>query len=90
MRFRPTPAGVVACLALAIALAGSAFAASALVPKDSVGSRQVINGSLQTKDLSGKARAAGAVGGKRRTRAERAAHASQISGVTGVPLGALH
>jgi hypothetical protein len=58
MKLRPTPAGVIACLALTIALGGSAFAATALVPKDSVGSAQVINGSLQTKDLSGKARKA--------------------------------
>jgi hypothetical protein len=58
MKLRPTPAGVIACLALAIALGGSAFAATALAPKDSVGSAQVINGSLQTRDLSGKARKA--------------------------------
>jgi hypothetical protein len=48
---RPTPAGVIACLALAIALGGSAFAATMLVPKNSVGSAQVINGSLLTKDF---------------------------------------
>ena len=58
MKLRPTPAGVIACLALAISLGGSAFAATALAPKDSVGSAQVINGSLQTRDLSGKARKA--------------------------------
>jgi len=57
-RLRPTPAGVLACLALAIALGGSAFAATALLPRNSVGSAQVINGSLQATDLSGKARTA--------------------------------
>jgi hypothetical protein len=50
-QFRPTPAGVIACLALAIALGGSAFAATTLVPRNSVGSAQVINGSLLKKDF---------------------------------------
>jgi Collagen triple helix repeat (20 copies) len=58
MKLRPTPAGVIACVALAIALGGSAFAATMLVPKNSVGSAQVINGSLQKGDLSTKAVAA--------------------------------
>jgi hypothetical protein len=51
-KVRPTPAGVIACLALAIALGGTAVAATTLVPKNSVGSAQVINGSLQKADLS--------------------------------------
>ena len=50
-KLRPTPAGVIACLALAIALGGSAFAATTLVPRNSVGSAQVINGSLLKKDF---------------------------------------
>jgi hypothetical protein len=50
-QFRPTPAGVIACLALSIALGGSAFAATTLVPRNSVGSAQVINGSLLKKDF---------------------------------------
>jgi hypothetical protein len=59
LKLRPTPAGVLSCLALAVALGGSAFAATgALAPKNSVGSPQVINGSLQKVDLSGKAIAA--------------------------------
>jgi Collagen triple helix repeat (20 copies) len=59
MKLRPTPAGVIACVALAIALGGSAFAATgALAPKNSVGSAQVINGSLQKADLSRRAIAA--------------------------------
>jgi hypothetical protein len=37
---------------LAIALGGTAFAATTLVPRNSVGSAQVINGSLQKADLS--------------------------------------
>lgn len=46
----------VALLALFFALAGTSRAASTLlVPKNSVGSAQVINGSLQTRDLSKRA-----------------------------------
>jgi hypothetical protein len=46
----------VALLALFFALGGTAFAAgNALLPKNSVGSAQVVNGSLQKGDLSGKA-----------------------------------
>ena len=48
-----------ALLALVIVFGGgSAYAATTLVPNNSVGSAQVINGSLQKKDLSGKAIAA--------------------------------
>ena len=51
-KLRPTPAGVIACLALAIALGGSAVAATTmLVPRNSVGTAQVINGSLLKKDF---------------------------------------
>jgi hypothetical protein len=46
----------IALLALFFAMGGTAFAAgNALLPKNSVGSLQVINGSLQKGDLSGKA-----------------------------------
>src|SRR3954454_10091489 len=46
---------LIACLALLLALGGSSYAAAnKLVPSNSVGSAQVINGSLQTKDLSKK------------------------------------
>ena len=49
----------VALLALFVALGGTTYAASsALLPKNSVGTKQVINGSLQTLDLSKKARTA--------------------------------
>ncbi len=49
----------VALLALFLALGGTSYAAaSALVPKNSVGSAQVINGSLQKLDLSKKAQKA--------------------------------
>jgi hypothetical protein len=48
-----------ALLALFFALGGSAYAAgTALLPKNSVGSRHVINGSLQTADLSKRAQRA--------------------------------
>jgi hypothetical protein len=49
----------IALLALFLALGGTTYAASsALLPNNSVGSKQVINGSLQTVDLSKKARKA--------------------------------
>lgn len=48
----------VALLALFLALGGTSYAARTLVGKNSVGSAQVINGSLQTKDLSKKAKRA--------------------------------
>jgi len=49
----------VALFALFFALSGTAFAAGhALLPGNSVGTRQVINGSLQTGDLSKTARTA--------------------------------
>jgi hypothetical protein len=49
----------VALLALFLALGGTAFAAgNALLPGNSVGTKQVINGSLQTNDLSKTARTA--------------------------------
>src|SRR6266487_4129497 len=58
-RHRPRPATAVACLALALTLGGASYAAvSKLLPKNGVGSAQVVNGSLQTKDLSKKAIAA--------------------------------
>ena len=52
-RLRPSPALVVASLALLVALGGTGMAAVALVPKNSVGSAQVIDGSLQSSDLAG-------------------------------------
>jgi hypothetical protein len=45
----------VALLALFVALGGTSIAATTLVPRNSVGSRQVINGSLQRADLSKRA-----------------------------------
>ena len=48
-----------ALFALFVALGGTSFAAgNALLPRDSVGTKQVINGSLQTIDLSKTARKA--------------------------------
>ena len=52
VRFRPSPAMVVAALALLVALAGTSAAAVALVPKNSVGSAQVIDGSLTSGDFA--------------------------------------
>lgn len=56
---RPSPAMVISIVALFIALGGTSYAAVAtLLPKNSVGSAQVIDGSLQKGDLSRKAVAA--------------------------------
>src|SRR5207248_1096653 len=49
-RFRPSPALVVACLALALSLGGAGYAASRL-PANSVGTKQVINHSLLKVDF---------------------------------------
>lgn len=53
----PSPALVVAGIALVVALGGVSYAAVA-IPKNSIGSAQVRNGSLQSLDLSKKAAAA--------------------------------
>lgn len=45
-KFRPSPALVIACLALFAALSGTALAAKA-----SIGSNQIVNGSVRTVDL---------------------------------------
>jgi hypothetical protein len=55
---RPSPATIISLIALFVALGGTSYAAVALAPNNSVGSAQVINGSLQKKDLSKKAVAA--------------------------------
>ena len=49
---RPSPAMVIACAALLVALGGTSFAAvNVLVPRNSVGSNQVIDHSLLAKDF---------------------------------------
>ena len=48
---RPSPALIVACLALAVALSGTGYAAITL-PQNSVGTRQVINHSLRRVDFN--------------------------------------
>ena len=55
---RPSPAIVISVIALFLALGGTSFAASKLIAKNSVGSHQVVNGSLQSVDLSKKAKMA--------------------------------
>jgi len=55
---RPSPALVLALLALIVALGGTGYAATQL-PKNSVGSKQVKNASVKAKDLK-----PGVVGGK--------------------------
>jgi len=50
-RFRPSPALVVASIALLVALGGTGFAAVTVAAPNSVGTAAVINGSLLAKDL---------------------------------------
>jgi hypothetical protein len=70
-------------LALFIALTGTTYAAStALIGKNTVASPQVVNGSLQTKDLSAKARTA--LKGNRGLRGPQGAAGAQgAKGATG-------
>ncbi len=58
--FRPSPALVIACLALFAALTGSAFAAG-VVGKNTVRSPQIVNGTIRTVDLRDNAVAAGKI-----------------------------
>src|SRR5215212_3985641 len=52
IRLRPKPATIVASIALLAALGGTSYAASeALLPSNSVGSAQVVNGSLGRVDI---------------------------------------
>jgi len=77
----------IALLALFLALGGTTYAAStALGPRNSVASPQVVNGSLQTKDLSAKARKAlkGNRGLRGLTGAQGAKGATGAQGVQGV------
>jgi hypothetical protein len=84
----------VALLALFFALGGTAFAAgNALLPRDSVGTTQVVNGSLQTNDLSktaqralkGKTGPRGPVGPAGAAGAQGPPGASGAQGVQGPP-----
>jgi hypothetical protein len=76
----------IAMLALFIALTGTTYAASTgLIGKNTVASPQVVNGSLQTKDLSAKARTAlkGNRGLRGLTGAKGATGAAGAQGVKG-------
>ncbi len=77
-----------ALFALFFALGGTSFAAGeALLPRNSVGTKQVINGSLQTNDLSKTARSA--LKGNRGLRGPAGAQGAQgatgATGATGAP-----
>ena len=86
-----------ALFALFFALGGTSFAAgNALLPGNSVGTKQVINGSLQTNDLSKTARSAlkgntglrgpaGPAGAQGAQGAQGATGATGAQGVQGVP-----
>jgi Collagen triple helix repeat (20 copies) len=86
----------VALLALFVALGGTSVAAgNAILPSNSVGTRQVVDGSLQTNDLSSKARSAlkGKTGARGAPGAPGALGARGATGATGAtgpqgPLGA--
>jgi hypothetical protein len=84
---RPSTATVISLVALFMALAGTSYAAVAL-PRNSVGSAQVINGSLRKIDLSKGAIAAlkghrGARGARGATGATGATGAAGPQGATG-------
>jgi hypothetical protein len=53
LKFRPSPALVISCVALFMALVGSAYAAG--LAKNSVHSRQIANGTVRTVDLHNQA-----------------------------------
>jgi hypothetical protein len=83
-----------ALFALFFALGGTSFAAgNALLPGNSVGTKQVINGSLQTNDLSNKARSAlkgnsgprGPAGAQGAQGAQGATGATGAQGLQGAP-----
>jgi hypothetical protein len=78
---------LVAYLALLVALSSTSYAASTkLLPKNSVGSAQVINGSLQKGDLSKKTVAALALRGARGPQGPLGAQGAQgTPGATGPP-----
>src|SRR5690349_23783058 len=79
-------ANAIAMLALFIALTGTTYAAStALIGANTVASPQVVNGSLQTKDLSKKARKAlkGNRGPRGSAGAQGAKGATGLKGATG-------
>ncbi|HEX7310615.1 MAG TPA: collagen-like protein [Gaiellaceae bacterium] len=77
-----------ALLALFVALGGTSVAAgNAVLARNSVGTRQVVDGSLQTTDLSSKARSAlkGKTGPRGATGAPGAPGATGSTGAPGVP-----
>jgi hypothetical protein len=92
----------IALLALFIALSGTTYAAStALIGANTVSSPQVVNGSLQTKDLSAKARKAlkgnrgprglaGAAGAKGATGAQGVQGIQGVQGVAGTAVAYAH
>jgi hypothetical protein len=52
LRGRPSPALVIACLALGIALGGTSYATVLQVPRNSVGAPQLKNGAVTTRKLA--------------------------------------
>src|SRR3954451_12568742 len=83
-RFRPSPAMVIACIALAAALGGTGVAAvKALAPANSVGSPQVINGSLKKVDFVAGALPAGPRGLRGPTGAKGLTGPAGAAGPTG-------
>ena len=83
-----TPSMGVACLALAVALSGTAYAVSRL-PANSVGTKQVINRSLQRVDLKPGALLAGPRGPKGHPGAAGPAGPAGSAGPKGIPIGSV-
>ncbi len=85
VRHLPSPALIVASIALIVALGGVSYAAVA-IPRNSIGSAQVMNGSLQKADLNKKTIASlhGAKGEQGPQGATGATGAPGVTGATGV------
>ena len=49
---RPSPALVISCIALTIALGGTSYATVLAVPKNSVGTDQLKNGAVKNKKIA--------------------------------------
>jgi hypothetical protein len=81
-RLRPTVSGVIAVIALFVALGGSSYAALKL-PRNSVGSGQVRDGSLLPKDLAAATLTSGPRGARGPRGADGPAGATEPLGATG-------
>jgi hypothetical protein len=85
-RLRPSPAMVVGCIALGVALGGTSVAAIQALPKNSVGTKQLKNGAVTKKKINKKtiAQLKGNRGPRGLQGAQGAQGAQGIQGIQGV------